>query len=78
MLKRVEIKQKRPEDKYFEPGIELVVNDSSFSSLLTALSVMQRCTPIGYTLRIDISDFDGENDVVKDVVNIKEDDIIQF
>lgn len=78
MLKKVQISQQRPEDKYFEPGIELVVNESSFSSLLNALGIMQRCTPIGYTLRIDISDFDGENDAVKDAVNIKEDDIIQF
>lgn len=66
MLKKVQISQKRPDDGYFDTGIELVVDDSSFSSLLTALSIMQRCTPMGYTLRIDISEFDGENDAIKE------------
>ncbi len=62
MLKRVQISQQRPEDKYFEPGIELVVDDSSFGSLLNALSIMQRCTPEGYTLRIDISDYNNKEE----------------
>lgn len=74
MLKRVQISQQRPEDKYFEPGIELVVDDSSFSSLLNALSIMQRCTPIGYTLRIDISEIDGENEAIR-TETVKEDNI---
>ena len=62
MLKKVIISQQRLEDKYFEPGIELVVDDSSFSSLLNALSIMQRCTPEGYTLRIDISDYNNKEE----------------
>lgn len=62
MLKKVIISQQRPEDKYFEPGIELVVDDSSFSSLLNALGIMQRCTPEGYTLRIDISDYNNKEE----------------
>lgn len=74
MLKRVQISQQRPEDKYFEPGIELVVDDSSFSSLLNALSIMQRCTPIGYILRIDISEIDGENEAIR-TETVKEDNI---
>ena len=62
MLKKVIISQQRLEDKYFEPGIELVVDDSSFGSLLNALSIMQRCTPEGYTLRIDISDYNNKEE----------------
>lgn len=54
MLKKVIISQQRPEDKYFSDGIELEIGDAAFSSLFEALSVMQRCTPEGYTLRIDI------------------------
>lgn len=61
MLKRVEIKQKRPEDSYYEPGIELAVDDSSFNSILDTLCIMQRCTPKGYTLKFEISEYKEEN-----------------
>lgn len=62
MLKKVIISQQRLEDKYFEPGIELEIDESSFGSLFEALSVMQRCTPEGYTLRIDISDYNNKEE----------------
>ena len=61
MLKKVQISQQRPEDKYFEPGIELVVDDSSFNSILDTLCIMQRCTPKGYTLKFEISEYKEEN-----------------
>lgn len=62
MLKRVQISQKRPDDGYFDTGIELVIDDSSFNSLLDTLTIMQRCTPTGYTLRIEISDINNDKE----------------
>ena len=62
MLKKVIISQQRLDDKYFEPGIELEIDENTFGCLLDALSVMQRCTPPGYTLRIDISDVNNEKE----------------
>ena len=67
MIKKIQISQKNPDDEYFDTGIELEIDESSFGSLLDTLSVMQRCTPAGYTLRIDIADINNDKEGEKDV-----------